>query len=145
MLPAEQRDRLVRGYANYIEVDGARVENTFIVGSWVPAVQPYAHRPPMLITYNRPGPIAGVRATVDNTRAHPCMSVRNLALAVLLRWVQGRRRILYCGSFATPGNGHDLSLLSGLVVAHALGADYPFGSNAVARADFERMRGIMGL
>lgn len=41
--------------------------------------------------------------------------------------------------------GHDLSLLSGFVVAHALGADYPFPDDKEARKDFDRLRVLMGL
>eukprot|EP01047_Picozoa_sp_COSAG01_P038092 COSAG01_NODE_3069_length_6640_cov_2.893441_8_plen_162_part_00 len=43
----------------------------------------------------------------------------------------------------TPGNGHDLSLLSGLVAAHCIGAPYPFASYYAAARDFELLRSIM--
>ena len=32
----------------------------------------------------------------------------------------------FCGSTVTPGNGHDLSFLSGLVAASECGADFPY-------------------
>ena len=51
---------------------------------------------------------------VDNSGSHPSFSTRNLLIAFALRWVQGRGGVYYCGSYTTPGNGHDLSLLSGL-------------------------------
>ena len=54
---------------------------------------------------------------VDNSGSHPSFSTRNLLIAFALRWVQGRGGVYYCGSYTTPGNGHDLSLLSGLCVA----------------------------
>jgi hypothetical protein len=82
---------------------------------------------------------------VSNVRAHPHLSLRNLLVAALLRLVQGARGTYYCSSFATPGNGHDLSLLSGLAVASAIGAPYPFADNAAAKDDFESLRGFMGL
>ena len=59
--------------------------------------------------------------------------------------MQGRRGLYFCGSFATPGNGHDLSLCSGLAVACALGAAYPFADDASAAADFVRLRRLMGV
>ena len=66
-------------------------------------------------------------------------------MSYLLRHAQGRRGLWYCGSYATPGNGHDLSLLSGLAVAHAVGAVYPFSGNPRALSDFRKMRGLMGV
>ncbi|MBY0398787.1 hypothetical protein K2X89_00695, partial [Myxococcota bacterium] len=52
--------------------------------------------------------------------------------------------IYFCSGYTTPEGAHDLSFLSGLVVAHALGADYPFGPDAaLARADFRQMQRIM--
>ncbi|KAL6042701.1 putative NAD-binding protein [Balamuthia mandrillaris] len=146
VLPTKHREELLANYANYIRMEGPRCENTFIVGSWVPSVQQYNDRFPMLITYNskNPGAIRNPVGTVSNLRAHPHLSTRNLALALLLRFIQGRNGVFYCGSFATPGNGHDLSFLSGLVVAHALGAPYPFPHNKPAQVDFEKLRKLMG-
>ena len=45
---------------------------------------------------------------------------------------------------ATPGNGHDLSLCSGLAVAAAMGARYPF-DDADAAEDLSRLRKILGV
>ena len=49
-----------------------------------------------------------------------------LGVQYLLRYVQGRNGIYFCGSLATPGNGHDLSFCSGMAVAVKIGAEYPF-------------------
>lgn len=51
----------------------------------------------------------------------------------------------FAGSAITPGNGHDLSLLSGMIIAKKLGAEYPFAHDPAAAADFERLRGLMGI
>jgi hypothetical protein len=53
--------------------------------------------------------------------------------------------VWFAGSATTPGNGHDLSFLSGLIVAKKLGAEYPFAHDAAAAADFERLRSLMGI
>lgn len=53
--------------------------------------------------------------------------------------------VYFAGSAMTPGNGHDLSFLSGLIVAKKLGAAYPFAHSPAAAADFERLRGLMGI
>ena len=52
--------------------------------------------------------------------------------------------VFYATNYAPPGNGHDLSCLSGLVCAHAIGAAYPFESNDLAKLDFERLQDSMG-
>jgi hypothetical protein len=46
---------------------------------------------------------------------------------------QGRRGVFYASNYAPAGNGHDLSCVSGLVCAHAIGAEYPFNENAAAK------------
>jgi hypothetical protein len=38
-----------------------------------------------------------------------------------------------------------MSLLSGIVCAHAIGAEYPFEGNAEAKKDFGRLRDLMGI
>jgi hypothetical protein len=54
--------------------------------------------------------------------------------------------LLYLNSnWTTPGNCHDMSLLSGFAAAHAVGAAYPFPENKEARKDFDRLRDLMGI
>jgi predicted NAD/FAD-binding protein len=137
-------------HANYIQVhpqaDGSQsYENTFIVGSWVPAAQRVVHQMPMLVTYNSSSSIAEPQGLVDNSWAHPQLNPFNFLWAILLQFVQGRDNQYFCGSYATPGNGHDLSFISGLAAAECLGATYPFDDNREAKADFERLKTIMGL
>ena len=48
--------------------------------------------------------------TVENKWNHPHMSFSGLMLSMLMRFIQGKDDIYYCGSYATPANGHDLSL-----------------------------------
>jgi predicted NAD/FAD-binding protein len=149
-LPAAERAALLRGFANYIVAHAGkarRYENTFILSSW--AAQPPASRgTPRLVTYDARDPVglaAHAAGGVENKENHPHLSVANLAAAQLLRAAQGRRGLYFCGSFATPGNGHDLSFTSGLAVAAALGAPYPFADDAGAAADFARLRRLMGV
>ena len=59
--------------------------------------------------------------------------------------MQGRNGVYYCANWTTPGNCHDMSLVSGMVAAHAIGADYPFAGNVEAEKDFNRLRGLMGM
>ena len=57
----------------------------------------------------------------------------------------GRDGVYYCSNWTTPGNTHDMSLLSGIVCAHAIGAAYPFEGNVEAKKDFQRLRSLMGI
>ena len=50
----------------------------------------------------------------------------------------------YATNYAVAGNGHDLSCLSGMVCAEAIGADYLFPENRAAKQDFDRLKGSMG-
>lgn len=148
VLPEEHRRTILDGFANFIEVsqkDGRlHYENTFVLSSWVPAAQ-RSDAPPMMVSYHRrqQDPPKAVQRTISNEMAHPCLSRANLARAWALKATQGRTSTYWCGSFATPGNGHDLSLLSGLVIAKAIGADYPFADAPAARADFARLSRFM--
>lgn len=54
--------------------------------------------------------------------------------------IQGRNRVWYCGGHTVGFPIHELALLSGLVVADALGGPFPF-ADGPARAAFDRMRG----
>jgi predicted NAD/FAD-binding protein len=148
VLPEEHRDAILRGYATYVDVveeaGGAlRYENHFVLSSWMPAAR--GTGAVMMVHYEKPEGrrLDRLEKVITNRRAHPDLSPGNLGRAFLLRLLQGRGGLYYAGSYTTPGNGHDLSLLSGLVVANALGAPYPFEDDPDARADFERLRRFM--
>jgi hypothetical protein len=155
VLPSEQREELLSGYANFIqgyeapsaftssgacEDKGSYLyENTFILSSWIPAVQGKStvhsgtsHGMPRLVTYGARNPDAIINpiGTVDNISNHPELSMLGLMCVMLVRFIQGGigcdvcskwmsdesgddGEVYYCGSFATPGNGHDLSFCSG--------------------------------
>jgi hypothetical protein len=157
VLPSDIRDQLLSKYANFVDVQMDAVtgkpvlENTFIVSSWYPAAQRLGgDKPPMMVSYNLKSGTRGARAgvglvgEVSNALAHPELSVNNQLRALALRFVQGRAGLYYAGSSATLANGHDLSLLSGFVVAAAIGAPYPFSHNPAAFRDFKLLQSLMG-
>ena len=93
---------------------------------------------------------------VDNSWAHPQLNFMNLTLSFSMPLLQGHHGAHFCGSYATPGNGHDLSLLSGIVVASEVirlsRGDtpdvlfYPFDAEYTkpgARSDFFKLRNFM--
>lgn len=86
-----------------------------------------------------------VVGTANHARAHPLYSGWNVMAMLSLRLVQGKDGIYYCSNWTTPGNCHDMSFLSGLVCAHAIGARYPFEENGEAKKDFHRLRDLMGI
>ena len=101
---------------------------------------------PMLVTYNTRGRrFLRQEDTIENRLAHPHLSMSNLGIAMALRLVQGKDGVYYCSNWTTPGNGHDLSLLSGFIVAHALGARYMFAEDAACLDDFIALRKVMGI
>ena len=156
--------------ANFISVHrcagGSLVyRNTFILSSWIPSLRVLSSNTrnmPRLVTYDglyncKPRPTADecdsmnipreplIHGSVKNDWNHPVLNPVSLACQYLLRYVQGRNGLYFCGSLATPGNGHDLSFLSGLAVAHAMGAKYPFESNPLCKSDFKKLNTLMGL
>eukprot|EP01060_Flectonema_neradi_P030715 TRINITY_DN4511_c0_g1_i1.p1 TRINITY_DN4511_c0_g1~~TRINITY_DN4511_c0_g1_i1.p1 ORF type:complete len:623 (+),score=128.85 TRINITY_DN4511_c0_g1_i1:50-1918(+) len=157
VLRESHRQSILDKCATYIDVsgslkDGYEYDQTFVLGSWYPAAQRLPERKnggvlPFLVSHgeaisNRISPDLH-KGTVSHVRAHPVLSPFNLLISQLLPLLQGSRGIHYCGSYSTPGNGHDLSLLSGFVAANGVGAEYPFPENESARRDFDLLKRLM--
>lgn len=133
-------------HSNYVAVDEqGKVSNTFILSSWVPAAQA-ARRSnhAKLVTYGKDAERVKAGTPVNFHRSHPHLCLRNLIIAHVMRWVQGRNGMFFCASWTTPGNGHDLSLCSGLLAAYKVGAAYPFGSNPECVADMDLVQDLLG-
>eukprot|EP00040_Diaphanoeca_grandis_P012560 m.63643 g.63643 ORF g.63643 m.63643 type:complete len:515 (+) comp23317_c0_seq1:164-1708(+) len=155
IFPETKRAELLSKQANFIEAtrlaDGT-VEhtNTFILSGWYPSVPSDSKATfPRLVTYNpqanlQPDPTKVV-GKVENEWNHPVLSSTNLLRSYLLRLVQGRHGSYYCGSFATPGNGHDLSFSSGVAIACTIGAEYPFRHNKAALDDIIKLSNLLGV
>jgi predicted NAD/FAD-binding protein len=155
--PEFRKEVLTRG-SNYVEVtqtkDGSiNIENQYNFGVQTPGPGVYdmklSEKPVMLISHSLgEGKSIDpnlVRGTGNHARAHPLYSGWNVMAQLSLRLVQGRDGVYYCSNWTTPGNCHDMSLLSGWVCAHAIGADYPFPEAVEAKKDFNRMRDLMGV
>ncbi|MGB9340098.1 MAG: hypothetical protein WCB63_12705, partial [Polyangiales bacterium] len=98
----------------------------------------------MLVTFNSKRDIEKVQKRIELPHPTHSVSLQNLIIMSMMRHLQGKNGVHYCGTFTTPEGGHDLSFMSGLVVAHAIGADYPFSSdNTDAVADFKQMQKMM--
>ena len=155
ILPTEYRGLLSESYANYIEArtEGSQLkfENTFILSSWYNTAKNHPSAAirdiPRFVTYGSPNPdkIKNKVGEVANYKNHPHLHLSGLVLAMCARFIQGNRGVYYCGSYATPANGHDLSFCSGIAVAVQIGAKYPFPEDKEAEMDFKRLTRIMGL
>jgi predicted NAD/FAD-dependent oxidoreductase len=157
--PAQWKDEILSHYCNYVEVDSTKagpaphlpyVENTFVISSWCPPAQTpeVKGKRAMLVSYNCREKLEKepTERPVTSFEAHPCLTKFHLAASNLL-WplLQGSRggSVYFCGSTVTPGNGHDLSLLSGLVAAAECGAEFQFQDDAKAAGDFSKLRRMM--
>ena len=151
------RDDCLKRASNYVEVtekpDGSiNIENQYNFGVQTPGPGvydlPLEKKPVMLISHalgeGKSIDEKKIVGTANHARAHPLYSGWNVMAMLSLRLVQGKNGIYYCSNWTTPGNCHDMSFLSGLVCAHAIGAKYPFEQDVEAKKDFGRMRDLMG-
>lgn len=158
VIPEEYREDCLKRASNYVEItqlkDGSyNIENQYNFGVQTPGPGiydlPLDQKPVMLISHalseGKTIDPSLVRGTGNHARAHPLYSGWNVAAQLSLRLIQGRDGIYYCSNWTTPGNCHDMSLLSGFICAHAIGAKYPFTAHKEATKDFHRLRDLMGV
>jgi predicted NAD/FAD-binding protein len=143
ILPEKHRARILSDYNTYSEIDDTgALECTFVISAQNPSTKDAGI--PMLVTFNSKKTIGEVQKRIELPHPTHTMSLRNLIIMSLMKFLQGKGDMHYCGTFTTPEGGHDLSFMSGLVAASAIGAPYPFsgrGPNAVA--DFNQMQRMM--
>ena len=143
VLPEPHRERILSSFNTYSEVDrtGA-LECTFVISAQNPSTKDAGI--PMLVTFNSRKAIDKVQRRVDLPHSVHAVSLRNLLIMTMSRYLQGKDGIYYCGTFTTPEGAHDLSFMSGLVAAQAVGAPYPFSvDNREAVQDFRLMQRMM--
>jgi predicted NAD/FAD-binding protein len=98
----------------------------------------------MLVTFNSRKAIDNVQKRLDLPHSVHAVGLRNLLIMSMSRYLQGKNGLYYCSTFTTPEGAHDLSFMSGLVAARAVGAPYPFSrDNENAVADFQLMQRMM--
>jgi len=152
------RNDILKRASNYVEITRKEngeinIENQYNFGVQTPGPGvydlPLDKKPVMLISHalgeGKAIDPSLVRGTRNHARAHPLYSGWNVAAMMSLRLVQGRNGIYYCSNWTTPGNCHDMSFLSGIICAHAIGAKYPFEGRTEAKKDFHRLRDLMGI
>jgi len=163
VFPTEQRNTILRDACFVLDVkpnpagpkERPLCETSHNMGPWPPARDvlglPKAGEDPpaMIVTHClHPGKTIDedkVRMRHDYARSHPKFEFWNMLVAQLMPLVQGNRGVYYASNWVTLGNGHDLSCLSGMACANAIGAPYLFPSNELAKLDFDRMSASLGL
>ena len=143
ILPGQHRQRILSEFNTYSEINEAgALECTFVISAQNPSTKDKGV--PMLVTFNSQRVIEKVQKRIELPHPTHSVSLQNLIIMSSMRYLQGRDGVYYCGTFTTPEGGHDLSFMSGLVVAHAIGADYPFSiDHTDAVADFKQMQKMM--
>lgn len=158
VIDEKYRSEFLNRGSNYVEVtrlsDGKiNIENQYNFGVQTPGHgvydMPLDKKPVMLISHalgeGKSIDKALVRGGGNHARAHPLYSPWNVASQISLRLCQGRNGLYYASNWTTPGNCHDMSLLSGFLCAHAIGAEYPFPEHKDAEKDFHRLNDLMGV
>ena len=158
VIDAAYREDVLRRGSNYVEVTrlangDVNIENQYNFGVQTPGpgvrALPLEKKPVMLISHalgeGKSIDPAKIRGGGNHARAHPLYSGWNVMAQLSLRLCQGKDGVYFCSNWTTPGNCHDMSFLSGLLCAHAIGAKYPFPENAEAEKDFHRLNDLMGV
>jgi predicted NAD/FAD-binding protein len=159
VLPAEQRNTILRDACFVLDVmpdpktGKPLAEITHNMCPWPPVRQalgePGPEPPAMIVTHClHPGKTINEEKVLlrhDYGRSHPTFDLWNLMITTLMPLVQGHRGIYYASNWVTPGNGHDLSCISGMACAKAIGAPYVFEKNELAKLDFDRLSATLGL
>ncbi|HMV68358.1 MAG TPA: FAD-dependent oxidoreductase [Myxococcota bacterium] len=106
----------------------------------------YTYHPPQIqgwvagdlfVTYGAPDGLIDPARVVRALRWKHLLTDNPRVLASTeLHRIQGRRRTWFAGEYVSAGYGHEFSFTSGLAIARALGADYPFEDNRAARLSF---------
>jgi uncharacterized protein len=113
--------------SNYVEQYGSRPDNyeiTYIMHNQ----QPWAKRSdkPCLVTYNPNHPIDPAKVYGRYWFQHVVHDVFHVAVLMnAFQLIQGQAHTYHCGAH-TVVNSQEHGLISGLAVAHQLGAEYPF-------------------
>jgi hypothetical protein len=148
----EQKEALMKEMSFIVDVDANQkhAQYTHILGSWSPAARAAGeHGAPMFVTQSvfpdKTIDESKIQMRTSAPRAHPDLCMTNILVTQMMSLIQGKKGVYYAGNWTTGGNGHDLSFLSGLCVAGAIGADHPFADNDGALLDYHQQRTFMGL
>lgn len=143
VFPEAHREEILRDFNTYTDIaEDGHLTCTFVLSSHLPVSR--GLNQPLCVTFNARKPLCNVQKRIRIPKCNHSLTLKNLAIMSAIRLIQGQNGAYFCGSFTTPEGGHDLSLLSGLVVAHELGADYPLDpDHPAALHDFQQLQRVM--
>jgi predicted NAD/FAD-binding protein len=99
---------------------------------------------PLLVTFDPFMTIKEEAVLCRQTWKLPKLRPVDMLVKTQLKSIQGRRGIYFCGT-DTSFTGHEGAIVSGLVAACHLGAEYPFPEDLPAQVQFNLIKQIMGL
>ncbi len=103
---------------------------------YIPAAQPWVEDD-VFVTISPPQSLIDPTKVIEERHwRHLVADSLQLLRAMELHRIQGKRRTWFCGEYAGIYGGHESSVVTGLAVAHALGAPYPFQHDAAASRVF---------
>jgi uncharacterized protein len=109
-------------------------------------ISPYAGLETPVITYeweNSEGPFPRRNIVTVVRWDHYASTPASFAAMRALHQIQGVRRTWFCGRYTTPLLTHEGAFISGMLVAEALGAAYPFANAPQAARHYAAVRKIM--
>jgi uncharacterized protein len=101
-------------------------------------------RDPIFVTITPQVAVDPARIVAEARWKHAKLRPPDMSTKRRLRHIQGARRTWYCGMDTTL-TGHESAVCSGLLVAEALGAGYPFGHVPGAARQMAVIDEVMGL
>jgi predicted NAD/FAD-binding protein len=133
---AMPKDRSFWAADTYVTTETAPPYQHGWASYYMPAVQPWV-QDDIFVTISPPdGLIDSAKIIEERHWRHLVADSVQLLRAMELHRIQGKRRTWFCGEYAGMYGGHESSIVTGLAVATALGAPYPFKDDAAASRVF---------
>ncbi len=99
---------------------------------------------PLFVSFDRTKQLSPDKIIVTKNWRLPKLRPKDLWNKLQVRTIQGQNNLWYCGTDYTL-TGHEGAMVSGLVIAHRLGAAYPFAENWLAKSQFNTIKQFMGV
>lgn len=99
---------------------------------------------PLLVSFDPKTPVDEAKIRQQHHWELPKLRPADFARKMQVRQIQGKQNLWFCGTDVSL-TGHEGALVSGLIIADMLGADYPFKDDMLANIQFKVIKDIMGV
>ena len=99
---------------------------------------------PLFVSFDRGESLSSNEVITTKNWRLPKLRPKDLWNKMQVRNIQGQNNLWFCGTDYSL-TGHEGAMVSGLVIAHHLGADYPFEHNWLAKSQFNTIKQFMGV